>query len=177
MLLVDGYGAFLEFTLGWAQPILEAVAHSLQAWTGMDLQLHPQWKAIVVAVGILVGAAASAWAEAKLPSLPAWLARGFAGAAGVLTGLTLAMFEPQLQPGEDFYTLWQVFGQSYFLIFTFAAAVMLAIAGSVFGRAKHSFVSEADAKLCWTVGERALSIYAGAAGFMVLGVGGKLLAF
>jgi hypothetical protein len=174
-LLVETYDAFLNFFLGWAQPYLHAAAETLGAWTGLDLHLYPHWKVSVVAYGILVGAGLSAWANVKFPSAPKLPVAILSSAAGVMVGLIDALQQRDLQPGESFYGLWQAIGQNYLLVLTLAFAAMLALLGLVSRRAKQSFLSARDADLCWTVGERALGIYAGAAAFALAGVGGKLL--
>lgn len=174
-LLIDTYNAFLDFFLGWAQPYLQALAETLGAWTGFDLHLYPHWKASVVAYGILVGAGVSAWVEAKFPSVPQLAVSIFAGAAGVVVGLIDAMLQRDLQPDDQFYALWQMLGQSYLLVLTFAVAATFALVGLLLRRGERSFMSVADAELCLSVGKRTLAIYAGAAVFALFAVAGKLL--
>ena len=123
----------------------------------------------------MVGAGLSAWAKTKLPSAPQLPITIVASAVGVVVGLVDAMLQRDLQPGEAFFGLWQVIGQNYLLVLTFAFAAMLAVLGLVARRSTQSFLSPRDADLCWTVGERALGIYAGAAAFALVGVGGKIL--
>lgn len=174
-LLVDTYNGLLNLFLGWAQPYLLALAETLNGWTNLDLHLYPHWKASIVAYGILVGAGVSAWCESRFPGAPRWLISGLAGAAGVVVGLIDAMLQRDLQPGEQFYGLWQLVGQSYLLVLTFAVAAMLAATGYMSLHATQSFMSRADADVYWTAGKRTLGIYAGAAAFALLGAGGKLL--
>jgi hypothetical protein len=174
-LLIDAYNGFLNFFLGWAQPYLQEFAETLSTWTGFDLHLYPHWKASVVAYGILVGAGVSSWAEAKFPSVPQLAISVVAGAAGVAVGLLDAMLQRDLQPGDQFYALWQMIGQSYLFVLTFIIASTLAIAGLVLRRGERSFMSVADAELCLDVGKRTLAMYAGAAVFALCAVAGKLL--
>lgn len=174
-LLVDTYNGLLNFFLGWAQPYLHALTETLAGWTGLDLLLYPHWKASMVAYGILVGAGLSAWGESKFPGAPQWLISILAGGAGVVVGLVDAMLQRDLQTGEPFYGLWQLIGQSYLLVLTFAFAVMLAAVGYTSLHATQPFMTRGDAQVCWTAGKRTLGIYAGAAAFALFGAGGKLL--
>jgi len=177
VLLIDTYNAFLNFFLGWAQPYLQGLAETLSAWTGFDLHLYPHWKASVVAYGVLVGAGVSAWGEAKFPSVPQLAVSIVAGMAGVAVGLLDAMLQRDLQPGDQFYGLWQVIGQSYLFVLTFGMAATMALTGFLLRHGERSFMSVADAELCLDVGKRTLAMYAGAAVFLLLAVAGKLLPF
>ena len=174
-LVVDTYNALLSLFLGWAQPILHAFAETLGRWTGFALHLYPHWKESLVAYGILVGAGLSAWGEAKFPSAPSWLINVVASAAGVGVGFVDAILQRDLHPGDAFYDVWQMVGQSYLLALTFSVAAMAALVGYMSLHAAQPFMSRTDAAVCWAAGTRTLAIYAGAATFALLGAGGKLL--
>jgi hypothetical protein len=174
-LLVETYNALLSFFLGWAQTYLHALAETLGRWTGFALHLYPHWKESLVAYGILVGAGLSAWGEVTFPRAPSWLINAVASATGVAVGFVDAILQRDLRPGDAFYDLWQLVGQSYILALTFSLAAMAALVGYMSLRAAHPFLSRRDAEICWTAGKRTLAIYAGAATFALLGAGGKLL--
>jgi len=174
-LVVDTYNALLSFFLGWAQPYLHEFAEALGRWTGFELHLYPHWKESLVAYGILVGAGLSAWGEVKFVSVPSWLIGVVASAAGVAVGFADAILQRDLHPGDAFYDVWQVVGQSYLLALTLIVAATVALAGYLSLHMAQPFMSRADAEICWTGGKRTLAIYASAATFAILGAGGKLL--
>jgi hypothetical protein len=174
-LIVGYYNSCLNLLLGWAEPLLRALADALRAWTGFDLHLHAHWKTSVVAYGILVGAGLSALAERMFaPALHAPM-RVLCGAAGVAVGIVDALLQRDVEPGEAFYGLWQVFGSSYLLVITFAFAAMLALGGIVFRHGERSFVGPADAERLWAAGSRTLYVYAGALVWVLTNAGSKLI--
>jgi hypothetical protein len=174
-LIVGFYNSCLNLLLGWAEPLLRALADALRAWTGFDLHLYAHWKMSVVAYGILVGAGLNALAERTFaPSLHLPM-RVLCGAAGVAVGIVDALLQRDVEPGEAFYGLWQVFGSSYLLVITFAFAAMLALAGILFQRGEGSFVGPADAERLWAAGSRTLYVYAGALAWVLTNAGSKLI--
>jgi hypothetical protein len=168
--IVGFYNACLSVALGWAEPPLRAFADALSAWTGFNFHLYPHWKTSIVAYGILGTAGLSAWLEHELGLPASWWTRGLSGFAGVLLGVVDAMLQRDLEPGQLFYGLSQVFGASYLLVVVFGVAALMFIAGSLF-RNTRGFETEVMA----TAGARMLTIFAGALAWLLTNAGSNLV--